>query len=146
MGDRVTVYLNLYGKVAKSHAEALLPLLKEHDFRVSETYDEPDIRTMGESLVCHEVNYGDISDIVDCCWDYGIAFEYFHPAGDGFAARIYRYDGEKLRESGYDDGPMLSYREVLEVETLVTGMASLIESARFWLKELSAFELVDDAP
>lgn len=143
MGDRVTVYLTLHGKVTKTQAEELLGHLEGYSFTNNHTGEPPTIETLGEHLSADEVNYGSINNVVSYCAEHGIAYDYHHEAGGGYGAFTYRFDGEKADEASYHEGEaMVPFSRILETETLASGLGNLIEEARFWNKTLPDLEVV----
>lgn len=142
MGDRCSVYLQIAGKITRAQAEEIIERLDRYDMHINETGKKPTVETLGEYMSADEINYGRIEDITDYLIGIGAPYELQNDAGGGYGAGIERFDGIDQHHAGYDDGPLVSYSRILEVETLASGLATLIEEARFWCAPMGELEVV----
>ena len=143
MGDRCTVNIKFGGPVTEDQANELLLALKGHQF-VQDWGDDPSeltIEDLDETLHAEEVNYANIEDVELICRMYGIAYEKWNSAGGDYGEQIERYlDGTRMSFPCADGEALVPLSEVLKVETLASGMAKLIEQARFRARPFSNFE------
>lgn len=131
MGDRCDVYIKFGGRISRAAAEALVTVLKDEHYR-SDDQDEPEIGNLDESFLSEEVNYANIDAIIAVCHEHHIDYDMWHSAGGGYGEGCERFmDGVTHQCANSDDGPLVSLRSLLDVETLASGMGDLIKLARF---------------
>lgn len=145
MGDRCGVYFQLAGKIKREHVPGLIEhMLNEGLQGNTPNTTEPTAENLHENFYADEVNYGTIDAVTDYCLEHQIAFELTNGAGGGYGAGIRRFDGVRDEQADSGDwGPMVAYSDILKVETLATGLATLIADARFWAADLEPVEIVD---
>lgn len=149
MGDRVTVRFTFGGKIKRSEVDDLMKLLREENAYSQETGGKVTLDDLleGNELYVPEVNYAQTDEIDTFCEMHGIDFDKWHESGGGFHGAAIRMRNSVLSELPAIDGePMVPLSKVLEVETLVTGMANLVNLAKQWKAgDLAEFEIIEGA-
>lgn len=144
MADTCAVYIKFGGKISRQAAKDLIAVLKDQGYYWDDgSGGDPEMGNIDEDFCCDEVNYANIDAIGLVCREHGIDYHMTHGAGDSFAAGCVRLMGGRHEECVDDDGPLVPLKKVLEVETLASGLADLIDLARFMLGDFPNLEIVD---
>ena len=155
MGDRVSVDMKFGGKIS---VEALDRLILELD---SERFFEgasasltsrgvagvpvaDKLSALAGWLHADDINYAYTDGIDGVCQHYKIDFDKRHDAGGGFGACVLRMRDGVLRAYPSDEEgeATIPLSRVLQVETLVSGLADLIAEAKAWAQPLAKLEVV----
>ncbi len=134
MGDRTDVYIKFGGRISRRAAEALVEALEREGYRCNDgTDNKPTIADLDEDFYAYEVNYANIDGLDAVCRRFGIDYDMNHGAGGGYGPCCQRYMGGEHREcsADADSGPMVPLSQILDTETLATGLGDLIKLARF---------------
>lgn len=134
MGEYVTTSVKLGGKITRSEANALAAHLAERYQFTGEMEADLCADNLNETLIAHEVNYGNIDDIdfpdgitqwehwVDDCGE-----------GEGITRAI---DGVAKYRDAASGLPVFALEEILAVDALASGLGTLIEAAKWWARPL----------
>jgi hypothetical protein len=144
MGEYIPATVQFGGKVKRSLIPTLIELLERYDMRAEGDEEaEPTPENITEKFRGDQINYGQIEDITTFCQSHNIDYEHWADGANGGDPYIVRWIDGKEEMLGYSDGEiMIPLARVLEIETLITGMADLIALARRWAKPLE-MEIVD---
>lgn len=149
MGDRVTVHMTFGGRVTRAAAARLVEQLLRDGFKDGWTEELPTVELLADpstrSWVAEDVNYANTDAIDLICQAHGISYTKTHEAGGGFPAGWMRLTDGRFEELAMaDEEPMIPLSQILKTETLVTGLADLINLAKWATASLPDFEIADD--
>lgn len=143
MGDRCTVWFRLGGNIPRPQAIELIRRMTFEGLQVD--LGEPDINNLHEGFWGYEVNYGLIDSVTDYCRAHGVAYELWNESGGGYSAGIKRFDGtqEISCTSDHEMQALVPISDILQVETLASGLADLIKLAKFFSGDLPPVVIVE---
>lgn len=133
MGEYVPTSIKFGGKLQAKFVETLIVLLNDKMFCTDQDGENPDRTNLNERFRADEVNYGQIEAIVDFCKTHQLDYEHWIDACSGEDPTIERWVSGERESLSFSDGEvMIPLARVLEVETLVSGMANLLARAKRW--------------
>lgn len=147
MGEWIPASIKFGGKLKREHVAPLITLCRSFNLN-TEMSDSRDIEIRESDLFLtlsnSSINYGNLDDIINFCASIALDYEHWFDSGPGWSPGIKRRVGDRFEECicSESDAPMLSMASLRTTMNLVSGLAIILDTAKWWCTPLPPLEIV----